>query len=211
MKRTVRQMVMSRVFRSASRVPVANRGKDDANLQLAYYTPRRLDAEAVLDTIRFVAANEAGQRAVYTNQKRNGLNRFLTAFNYPIPTSTVGVRNVTNVPAQALMLMNGETTKRAARQWSDRVKGDPDLKSDRERIQRFFMQAYARPASEEEITACLDYLSGKVSDKLPKLEREQALLREKLAALRRGRQEEIAPVRSRLQAEVDARNEAQKD
>ena len=211
MKRMVRQMVMSRVFRSASRVPVANRGKDDANLQLAYYTPRRLDAEAVLDTIRFVAANEAGQRAVYTNQKRNGLNRFLTAFNYPIPTSTVGVRNVTNVPAQALMLMNGETTKRAARQWSDRVKGDPDLKSDRERIQRFFMQAYARPASEEEITACLDYLSGKVSDKLPKLEREQALLREKLAALRRGRQEEIAPVRSRLQAEVDARNEAQKD
>ena len=211
MKRTVRQLVMSRAFRSASTVPAANRGKDDANLQLAYYTPRRLDAEAVLDTIRFVAANEAGQRAVYTNQKRNGLNRFLTAFNYPIPTSTVGVRNVTNVPAQALMLMNGETTKRAAQQWSDRVKGDPSLKSDRERIQRFFMQAYARPASEEEVTACLDYLSGKVSDKLPKLVKEQEDLKKKLVALQRGREQEIAPLQSRLQAEVDARNAAQKE
>ena len=47
MKRTVRQLVMSRAFRSASTVPAANRGKDDANLQLAYYTPRRLDAEAI--------------------------------------------------------------------------------------------------------------------------------------------------------------------
>ena len=165
----------------------------------------------MLDTIRFVAANEAGQRAVYTNQKRNGLNRFLTAFNYPIPTSTVGVRNVTNVPAQALMLMNGETTKRAAQQWSDRVKGDPSLKSDRERIQRFFMQAYARPASEEEVTACLDYLSGKVSDKLPKLVKEQEDLKKKLVALQRGREQVIAPLQSRLQADIDARNAAQKE
>lgn len=211
MKRTVRKLVMSRTFRSASAVPEANQGKDDANIQLAYYTPRRLDAEAVLDTIRFVAANEAGQRAVYTNQKRNGLNRFLTAFNYPIPTSTVGVRNVTNVPAQALMLMNGETTKRAAQQWSDRVKGDPSLKSDRERIQRFFLQAYARPASEEEITVCLEYLSGKVSDKLPKFVKEQENLKDKLVTLRRAREQEIAPVRTRLQAEVDARNAAQQE
>ena len=211
MKRTVRQLVMSRAFRSASTEPVVNLGKDDGNLHLAYYTPRRLDAEAVLDTIRFVANNEASQRAIYTGQKRNGLNRFLTTFNYPIPTSTVGVRNVTNVPAQALMLMNGETTKRAAQQWSDRVKRDPDLKSDRERIQKLFMQAYARPASEEEVTACLDYLSGKVSDKLPKLVKDQEKLRENLVALRRGREEQVAPVRSRLQAEVDARNEAQKE
>ena len=105
-----------------------------------------------------MAANEAGQRAVYTNQKRNGLNRFLTAFNYPIPTSTVGVRNVTNVPAQALLLMNGDTTRRAAQQWSDRVKGDPGLKTDRERIQSFFMQAYSRPASEEEVAAAVAFL-----------------------------------------------------
>ena len=107
MKRTVRQLVMSRTFRSASIEPAANAGKDSENLQLAYYTPRRLDAEAVLDTIRFVSANDIGQRAIYTSQKRNGLNPFLFAFNYPIPTSTVGVRNVTNVPAQAPMLMNG--------------------------------------------------------------------------------------------------------
>ena len=210
MKRTVRQLVMSRAFRSASSEPTANAGKDDANVQLAYYTPRRLDAEAVLDTIRFVAANDAGQRAVYTGQKRNGLNRFLTAFNYPIPTSTVGVRNVTNVPAQALMLMNGDTTRKAAQQWSHRVKTDPGLKTDRERIQSFFLQAYARPPSEAEVAACLDYLSGKVSDKLPGLIEEQEKLGRALASLRESRVEAVSPVLRRLQGEVDARNEAQK-
>ncbi len=210
MKRTIRQLVMSRAFRSASMVPGPNRGKDDANLQLAYYTPRRLDAEALLDTIRFVAANEASQRAVYTNQKRNGLNRFLTAFNYPIPTSTVGVRNVTNVPAQALLLMNGDITRRAAQQWSERVKGDPGLKTDRERIQSFFIQAYSRPASEEEVEACLKYLSGKASDELPRLIKEQEAMSRELATLRENREKAIAPVRDALQAEVDVRNEAQK-
>ena len=210
MKRTVRQLVMSRAFRSGSAAPAANAGKDDANVQLAYYTPRRLDAEAVLDTIRFVAANEAGQRAVYTGQKRNGLNRFLTTFNYPIPTSTVGVRNVTNVPAQALMLLNGDTTRQAARQWSERVKTNPDLKSDRERVESFFLQAYARMPSEAEVAACLDYLAGKVSDKLPGLIKEQEDRNRVLAALRKSRAGAVAPVRRKLQAEVDVRNEAQK-
>ncbi|MBI24977.1 MAG: hypothetical protein CMN05_15495 [Roseibacillus sp.] len=210
MKGIVRQLVMSRVFRSASTVPAANVGKDDVNVQLAYYTPRRLDAEAVLDTIRFVAANEAGQRAVYTGQKRNGLNRFLSAFNYPVPTTTVGVRNMTNVPVQALMLMNGDATRQAAQQWSVRVKGDPALKSDRERIRSFFMQAYARPASEEEIRACLDYLSGKASDELPRLIKEQEVMNRTLSVLKKDRKKVIAPVRARLQAEVDLRNEEQK-
>ena len=211
MKRTVRQLVLSRAFRSASSVPEANRGKDDANLQLAYYTPRRLDAEAVLDTIRFVAGNEPAQRAIYTGQKRNGLNRFLTTFNYPIPTSTVGVRNVTNVPAQALMLMNGETTKRAAQQWSGRIKSDPSLNSDEERIQSLFMQAYSRPATAGELQACMDYLSGKASNELPRLVVNQKALQEQLAGARQRRDSMIAPIREQLQGEVDARNKAREE
>lgn len=210
MKRMVRQMVMSRAFRSDS--ISANGDQDPENLLLSYYTPRRLDAEAILDTIRFVAANEARERAIYTRAKRNGLNRFLVAFNYPIPTSTVGVRNLTNVPAQALLLMNGDTTKQAARQWSDRVKGNAELKTDEERINNLFYQAYSRPATAQEMELCLSYLKGKLEDEVPKLTAKQVVVRSELEKLRAARLQVIDPVRARLQQEVDARNaEAEKD
>src|ERR1700756_4391774 len=48
----------------------------------------------------------AGRRTVYLNVRRNFLNPMLLAFDYPIPFSTNGRRSVSNVPAQALSLMN---------------------------------------------------------------------------------------------------------
>jgi hypothetical protein len=208
MKRTVRQLVLSRTFRSESLEPAANAGKDSANVQLAYYPPRRLDAEAILDTIRFVAANKVGQRAIYKGQKRNGLDPFLSAFNYPIPTTTVGVRNVTNVPAQALMLMNGETTRRAAQEWSNRIRGMTELKTDEDRINDFFMQAYSRSATPAEIEACLSYLQSQASDDTPELESKRQELLRLVTLARKGREELVAPVRKKLQVEVDGRNRA---
>ncbi len=166
MKHTIKQLVMSRTFRSASSASESSAQKDPSNLYLAYYTPRRLDAEAILDTIRFVAGNGIEQRAVYTRAKRNALNPFLKTFNYPIPISTVGVRNLTNVPAQALTLMNGQITKQSAIQWSQRLMGIPQLKTDEERIQAIFKQAYSREARPEELAACLSYLAGDADDPL---------------------------------------------
>ena len=164
MKHTIKQLVMSRTFRSASSASESSAQKDPSNLYLAHYTPRRLDAEAILDTIRFVAGNDIEQRAVYTRAKRNALNPFLKTFNYPIPISTVGVRNLTNVPAQALTLMNGQITKQSAIQWSQRLMGIPQLKTDEERIQAMFKQAYSREARPEELAVCLSYLAGNAGD-----------------------------------------------
>ena len=210
MKRTVRQLVTSRAFRSASSAPPANAAKDPGNLQLAYYPPRRLDAEAILDTINFVADNKIGQRAVYRAQKRNRLDPFLKTFNYPIPTSTVGVRDSTNVPAQALTLMNGNTARGAAQRWSARVRRDPALTTDEARIDALFMQAYSRRATPEEIAACMGYLTGKAEDDSADLVAEHAALNAELAALAEKREEVVAAVRARLQAEVDQRNAATK-
>lgn len=160
MKEFVRRLVMSRAFRSASAPPAANGDKDPENLRLAYFTPRRLDAEAILDTIRFVAANETPKRAVYTPMKRNSLDGFLTAFNLPIPTSTTGVRNSTDVPAQALTLMNGRTVGEAARQWSQRVGDNRELATPEAKIDAIFKQAYARPPTQAESAACLEFIKG---------------------------------------------------
>ncbi len=160
MKRFVRGLVLSRAFRSASAPPAANGDKDQENLRLAYFTPRRLDAEAILDSIRFVAANAPPKRAVFVPMQRNDLDAFLTAFNLPIPTSTTGVRNSTNVPAQALTLMNGRTTGDAARQWSQRVRDNRELATPEAKIDAIFVQAYARRATPAETAACLEFISG---------------------------------------------------
>ena len=179
MKQLVRHYVMSRTFRSASSAPVANGEKDELNVQLAYFTPRRLDAEAILDSIQFVAAKDTPQRSVYKPVKRNDLNEFLAAFNYPIPTATVGVRNQTNVPAQALTLMNGQIANASAERWGRRLKDDKSLATDELKIKAIFMDAYSRPASPAELAACLDFIRNNAPERDPYVQIAHAVLNSK--------------------------------
>src|SRR5262249_13004659 len=47
-----------------------------------------------------------GRRSLYLNVRRNFLTPMLLVFDYPTPFTTIGRRGVSNVPAQALALMN---------------------------------------------------------------------------------------------------------
>jgi hypothetical protein len=203
MKPLVKRLVMSRAFRSASMAPLAHGERDPENLLLAYFPPRRLDAEAILDTINQLATGGAG-RAIYRKVQRNSLDPFLGTFNFPVPTSTVGDRNLTNVPAQALTLMNGKEVMQAAREWSMRIVRDHQTPE--ARIEQFFFEAYARPPSPEEAAACLTYLQGELPDETGALRAEHARLQSELARWAQERAAVIAPLRAKLQAEVDQRN-----
>jgi hypothetical protein len=206
MKPFVKELVMSRTFRSDSDSPAANGGRDPENLQLAYFTPRRLDAEAILDTINAVAKGGGEPRAMFRPVIRNQLDPFLSTFNFPVPTSTVGDRDLTNVPAQALALMNGKEVEQAAKAWSQRVVGERSTPE--ERVEQLFLQAYARPPSSEERVACLNYLDGQAADDSGALRTKHAEQVAALAALHKMRAELLAPVKGRLQVEVDGRNAA---
>ena len=48
----------------------------------------------------------AGRRSIFINVRRNFLSPMFLAFDFPIPFTTIGRRSVSNVPAQALTLMN---------------------------------------------------------------------------------------------------------
>ena len=61
-----------------------------------------------------------GRRSFYLNVRRNFLNPMFLAFDTPVPFSTMGRRNVSNVPAQALTLMNDPLVVRQARLWAER-------------------------------------------------------------------------------------------
>ena len=47
-----------------------------------------------------------GRRSVYLGVRRNFLNPMFLAFDTPVPFSCMGRRNASNVPAQALILLN---------------------------------------------------------------------------------------------------------
>src|SRR6476620_9975443 len=61
-----------------------------------------------------------GRRSLYLQVRRNFLNPMFLAFDYPIPFSTMGRRSVSNVPAQALAMMNNPFIAQQADLWAQR-------------------------------------------------------------------------------------------
>jgi hypothetical protein len=94
----------------------------------------------------------AGRRSIYLEVRRNFLNPFFLAFDTPPPASPVGRRTQSNVPAQALVLLNDTFVRRQAELWADRTTGDPDA-----RIVALYRAAFARPPSEAELAACRQF------------------------------------------------------
>jgi hypothetical protein len=84
-----------------------------------------------------------GRRSVYLEVRRNVTNPFLEAFDAPKPASTRGERDLTNVPAQSLALMNNTFVIDQAEKWARAA-----LTQDRaSRIDGMFLRAFGRPAT----------------------------------------------------------------
>ena len=97
-----------------------------------------------------------GRRSVYQSVYRNFLNPFLLAFDTPIPFSTVGRRQVSNVPAQALILLNDPFVHQQAEMWAKTV-GTADRPT-ANRVVQMYRTAFARDPSADEVVACLDFV-----------------------------------------------------
>jgi hypothetical protein len=97
-------------------------------------------------------ADGDGRRSIYLNIRRNFLNPMFVAFDTPVPFSTMGRRNVSNVPAQALTLMNDPLVLRQARLWAERLTAGP-ARSTRERLNELYLTAFGRPPSAPEVRA----------------------------------------------------------
>ena len=87
----------------------------------------------------------------------------MIAFNQPIPVSTVSFRNNTNVPAQALTMMN-KVSVHYSQALLEKITKDPKLKTDDERLDALFMICFSRPITDTERGHCTDYLAGPQAD-----------------------------------------------
>lgn len=93
-----------------------------------------------------------GRRSLYINVRRNFLTPMFLAFDYPIPFSSIGRRTVSNVPAQALSMMNGPFIAQEAKRWADATLSQPGKSAD-ERIAALYERAFGRKATPDELTA----------------------------------------------------------
>lgn len=100
-----------------------------------------------------------GRRSIYIAVRRNFLSPMMLAFDTPSPFSTVGRRTTSNVPAQALILMNDPLVIEMAKQWANRLLADPALTAD-QRIERLYLAAFARQPSTGEKTDALAFLES---------------------------------------------------
>ena len=62
-----------------------------------------------------------GRRSIYIAVRRNFLSPFMLTFDTPVPFSSMGRRNVSNVPAQALILLNDPLVVELSRKWGERA------------------------------------------------------------------------------------------
>jgi hypothetical protein len=179
MKRLIRLMMLSDTFRQSSQAEARSTDADPRNQLWHRYPIRRLEGEAVRDSILAVSGSlnpklfgesvqpyrgeakpyrrlfqgpldGAGRRSIYLKITRMEGPRFLETFDFPPPLQTRGNRDVTNVPSQALALLNDPFVTGQAKAWSQRLVSRRD-DTVNARLSRMFRDALGRPASSEEL------------------------------------------------------------
>jgi hypothetical protein len=191
-KRLVREIVTSSAWRMAGTRDPRAAEKDPLDLLLHHHPLRRLEGEAIRDKMLAVSGrldrtvggpsvevfltdfqhgrgrpragplDGGGRRSLYTRIRRNFLPSFLLAFDLPVPFQAMGRRNVTNVPAQALTLMNDPFVREQATLWARKTLADPGLAPET-RIERMYREAFARPPDAAERAAAAEFLAAQAA------------------------------------------------
>ena len=163
LKSLIRFLVLSDAWQLSSEAPARALEKDPNNVLLSHFSVRRLEAEAIRDGMLAVSGDlktdpmfgppvKGGEprRSVYLRVKRNDLDPFLAAFDTPVPASTTGKREVTNVPGQSLTLLNDPFVIKLAEDWAHQVEQDTPAGKSEDRIQAMFVRALGRPPTTAE-------------------------------------------------------------
>lgn len=188
-KAMIREIVLSRTYRMSSKPTDAKAEElDGANELLHRQRIRRMEGEVIRDSILAVSGrldrkmygpsvpvhltsfmegrgrpkggplDGAGRRSIYQSVRRNFLAPMFLAFDTPAPFSTVGRRTVSNVPAQALILMNDPFVVQQSQVWAKRIIAE--VESPSKRIERMYLEAYARPPTADEVANALGFFKS---------------------------------------------------
>ena len=151
---------------------------DPENRYLWQMNRRRLDFEALRDTVLYIGGKldltmggpgvrldsepYSLRRSVYGYVDRNNLPNMHLAFDFANPDLTTGKRDETIVPQQALFMMNSPLVVEQAKNLVKR----PDFKakaSNEEKVKLLYSLIYQRAPTEIELHLALDYVQGEIA------------------------------------------------
>ncbi len=183
-----REIVLSSTYRASSVPSEKARLADPSNRLLSHFPVRRLEAEAIRDSLLAVSGaldlsvggpgvpphiskyqdgrgkpasgplDGLGRRSVYLQVRRNFLPPLFLAFDYPLPISTEGRRGISAVASQALLMLNNEFVNEQAELWAERTLQAHE--GTQERIEEMYLRAYGRPPVELEISEIEGFLAS---------------------------------------------------
>jgi len=121
-KQSIREIVLSQTYQASSNDSTLNAAIDPGNRFFWRVNRRRLDAEAIRDSILSVSGQlddklggpsqeptaQNKRRTVYVKVGRFKLDETLALFDVPSPSVSNSQRGVTNVPLQRLFFLNSE-------------------------------------------------------------------------------------------------------
>ncbi len=186
MKAMHREIMMSSTYQMSAAYNEAAFEIDPDNRLHWRHNRRRLEAEALRDSLYVLGGNldltvggslfeaknrayvpgypngnydkyDIPRRSIYLPVIRSALYDVLQAFDFADPSFPSGERATTTVAPQALFLMNGKIVHAQTRSWTTKLLDDKSL-DDASRIRRMYLQAFGRPPSEKEIARSSDFV-----------------------------------------------------
>ncbi len=178
-KKLIRRLVLTQTFRQSGAVSDRGRASDAGNRLRHHYPTRRLEAESVRDSMLAVSArldpklygrpifpsrpaedgskrlfsgplDGSGRRSIYLQMSIMEPPKFLVGFNLPDLRLPTGRRDTTNVPAQALILLNDPFVGAMATEWGRQLLKQTHATPE-ERVRAMFLAAFARTPSDIEL------------------------------------------------------------
>jgi hypothetical protein len=189
-KRLIRRIVLSSAYRQASAPRDDAHEKDADNALLARMNRRRLDLEALRDSLLLAAGRldetmggpsvqltqqpYPARRAVYGFVERQNLPAFFRTFDFANPNTPAASRPQTASPHQALFLLNSSFAMEQSRLLADRsaaaAEPAPSGLSAADRITRIYRCALGRtPTAEELAEAAAFVASGEAGDEAARI------------------------------------------
>ncbi|MSU35712.1 MAG: DUF1553 domain-containing protein [Pedosphaera sp.] len=175
LKKLHRRIMLSSVYQQSSEDNPRFAQIDPDNRFLWQMNRRRLDFEALRDTllaiggkldltlggpsVRLNAEPYSRRRSVYGYIDRSNLPNLLVAFDFANPDLTTGKRDNTIVPQQALFMMNSPLVVEQARELVRREDFRSQSRNE-ERLRLLYQLIYQRTPTPVEMKLALDYLGG---------------------------------------------------
>ena len=169
-------MLLTATYQQANEVSPNNVKIDPDNRFLWHRKPQRLEAEIIRDAVLAVGGSldptmygpslldNTPRRSVYLRVKRSELIPFMTMFDAPEPTQSIGERVSTTLPTQALTMMNSPFVRQQAEKLVTRIRPTSETPLETS-IDRAYQFVFARQPSKDERDRMLGFLNQQTAAK----------------------------------------------